>query len=287
MNFLSLLGLGGRKAQFNPSVEHITQWYSNALQRNVWFDIYLPPGYYDHRESYYPLLVFNDGQDLPRMNFKQILHDLYAHRAIPPMIIVGIHANEERLREYGVIRQPDYKGRGDKAPLHRDFVIDELLPFIRSNYPISDTPNDVIMAGFSLGGLSALDIAWSAPDVFGGAGVFSGALWWRWEDVRPEDPDGGRIMHDTILNSTKALHTNQFFWFMAGTGDEDEDRNNNGVIDAIDDTVHCLESMETIGLRSEQLRYVEIQDGTHDPATWGKAMPDFLDWMFNESGGGM
>lgn len=284
MNLFDALGFPSKK--YAPSIEHVSHWHSGALGRNVQFDIYLPPGYHQRSDVTYPLLLINDGQDLPRMDFKKILKHMNKGRAIPHLIVVGIYAGDERIREYGTLRQADYKGRGDKAPQYKSFIMNELLPFLRGRLAISDHPGEIVFAGFSLGGLSALDIAWSEPEVFGGAGIFSGALWWRWEDVNPEDPDGGRIMHDIILNSDAAPHGNQYFWFMAGTGDEDEDRNNNGVIDAIDDTVHCLESMITIGLEEEQTRYFEVQDGTHDPQTWGVAMPDFLDWMFSEVGGG-
>jgi enterochelin esterase-like enzyme len=199
---------------------------------------------------------------------------------VQPFIAVGLHCNHDRIREYGTARQPDYKGRGDKAPQYRDFVLNEMLPYLRSEYHASSDPSEVFFAGFSLGGLSAIDIAWSAPNVFGGAGVFSGALWWRWSDVRPEDPDADRIMHDIIATDTEHYRPNgQFFWFQAGTQDEQDDRNHNGVIDAIDDTLSCMEAIMERGYPAEQLRYLEIENGTHAPATWGKAMPDFLDWM--------
>ncbi len=268
--------------------EHIPNWYSHALERDVVIDIYLPPGYRKVPNSYYPLLLLNDGQDLPRMNFKNILKEAFDQNAVPAFIAVGIHANQDRIREYGTVRQVDYKGRGDWAKWHKEFVISELLPFLRDTYHASSDPSEVYFAGFSLGALSALDIAWSEPEIFGGAGVFSGALWWRWSDVSPHDPDADRIMHDIIRTDNRHHRPNdQFFWFQAGTKDEDEDRNNNGVIDAIDDTLSCIEAILERGYSTEQVRYLEIQDGTHDPETWGKAMPDFLDWIFHRIGGGM
>ena len=276
------------KKKTSLKTEYIPNWYSHALERNVILDIYLPPGYKKQPNTFYPLLLVNDGQDLPRMNYKKIVGEMFDKNEIPPFITVGIHANSDRIREYGTARQPDYKGRGDWAIWHKTFVLEELLPFLRSSYHASSDPSEVYFAGFSLGALSALDIAWSAPDVFGGAGVFSGALWWRWSDVRPEDPDADRIMHDIIRTDNSSTRpNNQFFWFQTGTKDEDEDRNNNGVIDAIDDTLACIEALQSRGYYREQIRYLEIENGTHDPETWGKAMPDFLDWIFNNIGGGM
>src|SRR6185295_18081017 len=92
------------------------------------------------------------------------------------------------------------------------------------------------IAGFSLGGLSAFDIGWSHPEWFQRIGVFSGSLWWRtraYEDGYNETRH--RIMHNVVRSSTykKGLK----FWFQAGTLDETADRNQNGVIDSIDDTL--------------------------------------------------
>ena len=280
MNLLNSLGLGRRKRYVR--VEHITHWHSNALERNVSFDIYFPREYGQPGAGYFPLLLINDGQDLPRMDFKEILRGLYRNREIPPMVVVGIHAGPARTSEYGTTRQVDYKGRGDKAPAYKSFIMSELLPYLYENYTLTELASERIFAGFSLGALSALDIAWSEPEVFGGAGVFSGALWWRWADVRPEDPDADRIMHDIILNSTEGRPNDQFFWFQVGTMDEEEDRNNNGIIDAIDDTLDCIGAIQSLGYHDGQIRYIEINDGTHDPGTWGYAMPDFLTWMFTE-----
>ncbi len=259
---------------------HIPNWYSHALNRNVVVDIYLPLGYKKQPNTYYPLLLINDGQDLPRMDFGKILDRMFDNDIVQPFIAVGLHCNHERIREYGTVRQPDYKGRGDKAPLYKSFILQEMLPYLRHEYHASSDPTEVFFAGFSLGGLSALDLVWGAPDVFGGVGVFSGALWWRSSEVHPRYPDADRIMHDIIATDTKHHRPNdQFFWFQAGTKDEDEDRNGNGIIDAIDDTLACMEVIMERDYPAEQLRYYEVPEGTHDPATWGKAMPDFLDWM--------
>jgi enterochelin esterase-like enzyme len=263
-----------------PKLRQLRHWYSPSLDREVDIDVYLPPDYRATPNRDYPLLVLNDGQDLPRMGFSGILEQLYRQQQLPYLIVVAVHAGPQRIREYGTARQPDYKNRGDKAPRYRDFLLEELLPFVSSRFRVSYQTEQTAIAGFSLGGLSALDIGWSAPHIFGAVGVFSGALWWRWSPVDDANPDADRIIHYIIRTSPDERPNDQVFWFQCGTLDEDSDRNNNGIIDAIDDTHDCLHALRHRGYHESQLRYLEIPNGTHDPQTWGVAMPDFLRWTF-------
>jgi len=276
MNFWqTLYQLLGHKTQQPSQIRH---FYSAHLGHEISVDVYLPPGYARALSRRYPLVLFNDGQDLPRMHFADIMQRLYDQKKIPPLIVAGIHTNHDRHREYGTARQADYKGRGDRAPQYRDFVLHELLPLLHRRFRTSQVTEETAFAGFSLGGLSALDIAWARPDIFGAAGVFSGALWWRWSPVHPAHPDSDRIMHDIVLHTPQpALH--QRFWFQTGTLDETDDRNNNGIIDSIDDTLDLMRCLRHRGFQEHQLRYLEIEGGRHEPATWGEAMPDFLDWF--------
>lgn len=61
--------------------------------------------------------------------------------------------------------------------------------------------------------------------------------------------------------------------------DETKDRNHNGIIDSIDDTLDVIKELETKGYKNEKdIYYMEMKDGHHDIATWGRAMPVFLKW---------
>jgi enterochelin esterase-like enzyme len=262
-----------------PHLRQIRHFQSFALEREVELDVYLPPDYHLSPGKYYPLVLFNDGQDLPRMGFARTLERLFFKKQIPHLIAVGVYASEERMREYGTAQQPDYKGRGDKAGLYRDFILQELLPFVQRRFRISGLTAETAFAGFSLGGLSALDMALAYPQIFGTVGVFSGSLWWRSVPVDPTDPDADRIVHDLVRISLQ-VNENQRFWFQCGTLDEEDDRNGNGVIDSIDDTLDLIRELKNKGVQEENIRYLEVKDGRHEPATWGEAMPDFLRWAF-------
>ena len=248
--------------------------YSVHLDRDVKLDIYLPAPV--SKPETISLLLINDGQDLPKMPFTEILGDLYQHDKIEPLLCVGIHCGAERKMEYGIASQPDYLGRGARATDYTSFIFEELLPFLHRQYNIVQF-KEKAFAGFSLGGLMALDLVWNNPEAFSKVGVFSGSLWWRqkaYEDGYSDEAD--RIMHNQVRDGVAASGL-QFF-FQTGLLDEKLDRNNNGVIDSIDDALDLISELKKKGYADSSIRYVELADGGHDVPTWAKAFPDFLKW---------
>jgi enterochelin esterase-like enzyme len=143
---------------------------SSFLERDVELSILLPPAD-SAAPTTYPVLYLNDGQDLERLNFQSTLDNLYTHRAVQPFVVVAMHANEQRVQEYGTAAHADYNGRGSRAGAYSQFVLEELLPFAQAHYQASPDPAQAVMAGFSLSGLSAFDLVWHHPEVFARAGV--------------------------------------------------------------------------------------------------------------------
>jgi enterochelin esterase-like enzyme len=250
--------------------------YSTHVGRDFVIDICLPPAY-DAKKTIYPLLLLNDGQDFAALQMEATLKSLYEQQLLRPTIVVGIHANENRLQEYGTAHQADYAQRGGLAGAYTAFVVTELLPFLSNHYRLTTKREERAIAGFSLGGLSAFDIAWQNASIFSKVGVFSGSLWWRSEPFDSANPDGHRIAHDMVARSEKREGLQ--FWFQTGTLDEASDRNNNGIIDAIDDTLDLIQALRQKGYTDADLTYVEIEGGEHNPQTWGKAMLAFLLWV--------
>jgi len=249
---------------------------SEFLNRAVIIDCYLPDRPAEPSEV--SLLLINDGQDLVTMGFEHILEELYETGPLQPLFCVGIHCSADRKNEYGTANILDYKGRGAKAGLYNRFIFEELLPFIRKSYAVLSF-RDKSFAGFSLGGLCALDIVWNHPMEFSKAGVFSGSLWWRDKDQDEEDfdEDNDRIMHRQVREGIYAPWLR--FFFEVGTLDEVADRNNNGVIDSIDDTLALISELEQKGYENgNDIRFLQLPDGRHDVPTWAKAFPEFLKW---------
>ncbi|MCE7068462.1 esterase family protein [Dyadobacter sp. CY326] len=251
--------------------------FSLSLEREVVISIIPPINF--NPDMAYKLVLFNDGQDFDRLRMEAIAGEMQLANEVPPMLIVGIHANDERIFEYGVAAEADYAGRGNKAGRTTSFVVNELLPSLLTDYRIQE---GIVYAGFSLGGLMALDAVWNNPETFSKAGVFSGSLWWRRTALNDGYQHYDRIMHAHIASS--ARKNGLGFWFQCGSLDEYDDRDGDGVIDSIQDTLECIAELEKKGyVWNRDVFYTEIEMGEHNPETWSAALPAFFKWALAES----
>jgi len=254
----------------------VCELQSVYLKRTVTVDIFCPPQLLQ-RENI-NLLILNDGQDTEALNLQETMEALYGSQKIEPVLIAAVHSSAARLQEYGVAGIPDFKGRGSQASAYTSFIITELLPFLEQEIgkPFNGTR---AIAGCSLGGLTAFDIAWNHGGLFNGAGVFSGAFWWRTKDLNDGYTEEDRIMHHVIRESKPAAKLK--FWLMAGTEDETSDRNHNYIIDSIDDTIDIVKELMRKGYhKPEDVFYYEMVGGEHNTESWARAFPAFLSWMF-------
>lgn len=268
------------EAALRYNSEKLSDIYTKLLQRNVEVEI-LTPSHLDKKKRY-PLLVLNDGQDSEVVKVKETVERLVSANIIPEIIIVGVTA-ADRMQEYGVAFRTDYFGRGKFAKAYSNFIVSELVPYVTYKYPISTSNTERAMAGYSLGGLSAIDIVWNNFDVFGKVGVFSGSFWWRKRDAGSffYSDYRDRLMHLQVRRGK--FKPGMKFWFQTGTEDEAGDRNKNGVIDSIDDTMDLISELTRKGYRPfHDIQYLEIAGGKHNQETWAVAMPEFLTWAFGK-----
>jgi enterochelin esterase-like enzyme len=267
------------QAQTSPRTNVISDsLYSSYLTRTVTLTQILPGG--SQQGTFWSVLILFDGQDSEQVGVRSALESFYTNSG-RPVLVVGVHANTDRIHEYGISSQPDYADRGGKALQTTQFVIHELLPHLQKMYPLSKDRKDWSVAGFSLGGLMALDLAWNHAEVFAQVGVFSGAFWWRSKALGEGYRDSDRIMH-RIVRTTRNQPPLRF-WFQTGTHDETDDRDNDGVIDSIDDTLDLIAELERKGYKwGSDIHYEEVKEGEHSPQTWGRVFPAFMDWLYRK-----
>jgi enterochelin esterase-like enzyme len=264
-------------------VESIDDFYSFQFDNTRRLDIVLPLDYARAADAHYPVLYLNDGQDASALHLTKTLARLSAARQIAPIIAVAIHATVDRMNEYGISNRPNAIGHGAHAARYAEFLLTEVLPYIDRHYRTRRAAPQTAIMGSSLGGLSAFDLAWQHPDRFGIVGAFSASFWWRADNSTWQTQQATRIAHQIVRAGPK--RSGLRFWFEAGTADETSDRDRNGVIDAIQDTLELMDALRSIGYRRDRdLKYHEVKGGQHHPATWAQALPVFLQWAFPPSG---
>ncbi|WP_127130240.1 alpha/beta hydrolase [Pseudoflavitalea rhizosphaerae] len=253
------------------------QLYSRHLQRQVTLTVINTPVPDDLSDL--NLLLLNDGQDIDRLRAKDITDSLFKAKRIQPLVIVAIHAGD-RMQEYGVAGKPDYEKRGNKADHYDAFINNELYPYIKKKAGVRKFKS-VAFAGCSLGGLSALDIAFTHNDKVKKVGVFSGSFWWRDKDIKDStyNEDKNRIMIARLKASRKK--PDQQYWFWVGAKEENADRDKDGIIDAVDDTRDIITQLKSKGVPGNSIVYKEAPRGQHDWPYWSAAFPDFMIWAFS------
>lgn len=255
--------------------------YSRHLQRKVKLTVINTPVPSD--KSLLNLLILNDGQDLEKWRVKETVDSLYKKGAIRPLVVVAVQAGD-RMQEYGVADHPDYEKRGTRARYYDAFIDDELYPYAKKQAGVRKF-NSVVIAGCSLGGLSAFDIAWNHPEKISKVGVFSGSFWWRDKPVEDStyDDDKDRIMYAKLKASRKRPKLQ--YWFYAGGAEETADRDKDSIIDVIDDTKDIIMLIGHKNIAApDDIVYEERKEGKHEYPYWAAVLPDFLIWAFGNNG---
>jgi enterochelin esterase-like enzyme len=259
-------------------IEKLSNVASPQLGNRRTITVYLPPSYtHDHE---HPLLLAHDGQEMGAWNLAGALAQHHAAGLRTP-VVAAIPASPDRFNEYGTAGQLNVDGLGARATEFEAFVTDTVLPRLRKRYQVARRPAQVGVMGASLGGLSAFDLAWRRPDLFGTAGLFSGSFWWRSSNASVAEQQGSRIVHQRVRDT--ATKPALRLWFQAGTQDEQADRDGNGVIDAIQDTTELVDELVAKSFeRGRDVAYQETAGGQHHPATWARELPEFLRWAFRD-----
>ncbi|KOT78256.1 esterase [Streptomyces rimosus subsp. pseudoverticillatus] len=135
--------------------------------REVW--TYEPAAPRTGRADGHTLVLLDGDMWFGQLHLEDILDGLISDGTVPPLTVLAPHAvdNATRAREFG--------GR----PAYVDFLAGELLPWAAGHLPVATDPARTVVAGQSLGGLTALYAGYAAPHRFGNVLAQSASLWWH------------------------------------------------------------------------------------------------------------
>jgi len=153
--------------------------HSTRLNEDRTIFVSTPTGYENGKDRF-PVLIILDASDLPQFRLAIANVEFLASRGtVPPMIVVGIPNGKDRTHDLTPTATgstaTEYPSAGG-ATAFADFLVDEVIPFVRSKYR---TLPGTVLAGHSFGGLFALETATKRPGVFTGVIAMSPSLWWN------------------------------------------------------------------------------------------------------------
>ncbi len=129
--------------------------------------IYVYKPYNYSPNNIYKLLVLTDGDTyIDVLSAPTVIDNLIAEGVIPPIIVVLISGGDNRNQELMCNES------------FANCLAAEIMPWIKTNFHISEKAADIIIGGFSLGGLFAAFMALHYPNMFGNVLSQSGSFFW-------------------------------------------------------------------------------------------------------------
>jgi enterochelin esterase family protein len=202
------------------AVAHVT-YYSRTLQRFRRAHVYTPPGY-EKGDGRYPVLYLLHGASdsdaswstVGRAGF--ILDNLIAAGKARPMVVVMPAGHTGPFR-FGPPGDRSFERQMDE--FGEDFSKD-LKPYVESNYRVLGDRAHRAIAGLSMGGAQALNVAFSHLEDYGYLGVFSSGIFGIAGGRGGAAPNRQwQQRHKAVLDDAEARKGLRLLWF--GCGKED------------------------------------------------------------------
>ncbi|HRI01135.1 MAG TPA: alpha/beta hydrolase-fold protein [Saprospiraceae bacterium] len=232
--FLSLFFTQEIKAQelvkISDQLWRLMQFKSKfVLSRNI--EIYLPEHYHDSLVSY-PVIYWHDGQNLfdsavaynsNPLEMDRCIEKLKKEANVEDCIVVGIWNSKERFREFmpeDIFRslsrssrnllRLEYGGR-PKSDLYLRFLIEEIKPYIDSNYRTLSDVDHCYIGGSSMGAIISLYAILKHPDLFSRACCLS--THWPWSVAHnTKEPFEQFMIYVKNLDLQKSLKSHRLYF---------------------------------------------------------------------------
>ena len=252
----------------------IAPFHSDALGNDRGVAVWTPQNYSTYPEKRYPVLYLQDGMWVfdcdPRHEELKAgvdtwVEQLASNGMTENIILVAIDAAERRDQEYS----PAVLGIA-----YSDFLVDQVKPYIDRHYRTLAEPENTAIAGWSLGALIALYLAWKRPNVFGKAACFSTCFF---------DCPTDEASEMTLETFNELLGARDFNPAMRLYLDYGSDEHLDGDISqpGTDQTFALIETLKSNSLRAELNYRLFIEDGgKHTVSDWRRRIGRALQFLF-------
>lgn len=175
-------GRGGPPAEFQHFIYRESKLHSRAVGREMDYAVLLPKGYDDeaNKDVRWPLVVWLHGMHENHRRFAQataggpMLDRAVGEGKLPPCVFVSANGGSTSM----------YFNRKDQR--WEDLITQDLLDHVARNYRVSDRRDQRAILGVSMGGMAALRIAFTKPELFGAVGAHSAAVFAEDPEQLPE-----------------------------------------------------------------------------------------------------
>ncbi|WP_027086993.1 alpha/beta hydrolase [Cohnella panacarvi] len=163
----------------SPSRIEQVRFHSKALDAEKTMSVYLPPSY--NPDAKYPVLYMFYGYGgthdafFSHLKLNGVADKLIREGRIDPLIIVSPdYGNSFAVNtKKGEGREPG----GVSIGPYEDYLIQDLIPYVDSNYSTQANKEGRYVGGISMGGFASLHLGFKHPDLFSRIGAHSAALW--------------------------------------------------------------------------------------------------------------
>ncbi|MBP7552323.1 MAG: hypothetical protein KA885_02775 [Spirochaetes bacterium] len=276
VNIIRMIDSDKGTLQFIPRIDTGSELIP---KRNI--IVYLPPKYFLHTETKYPVIYMQDGQQLwdsPGCSHGGWKMDSYANELInngkiEPIIIVGIYNSPKRNDEYmgwsqyHRDNQKEVKNKIDDPEIVRQIAEDyekymnnHIKPYIDGNFRTKPDLANTATGGASSGAMIALYMGFKNKDIYSKVAALSGGF-------------------DYYIDITKSdfFKTGSGLKIYLDCGTNDLDKQLLPATIVVKDELLKLDFVENQNL----LYYIADKSG-HNEKEWAKRVPMFLEFLFGK-----
>lgn len=224
-------------------IEHY-EIFSEALNDDIQFDVYIPACADERIIGGYPVLYLLHGQDMGIEVWKEIKLAESMAQAIEeydlPLFLTVVPQEDDYLLSMSISE-------------FGNALLETVIPFIESHYNAAATREGRAIGGISRGALWAEKLAFENPETFGTLGMHSAP--------------GTPFDDQTLYYITKELTPELCPRIRMDIGSEDQYRM---------DANKAAEQLSYAGIIYD----FAVRSGAHDKAYWQSQLPEYFNWYF-------
>ncbi|MBP5388481.1 MAG: acetyl xylan esterase [Prevotella sp.] len=217
------------------------------------------PAEYEKGKKKYPVLYLQHGMGEDETGWSKqghmqhIMDNAIAKGEAVPMIVV---------MESGDIKAPMGRGQGmgDYGSSFYPVLLNDLIPYIESNFRVKTDRENRAMAGLSWGGHQTFDVVLNHLDKFAWMGTFSGAIFNL--DVK--------TAYNGVFNNADEFNKKIHYFYM-NSGTEG--------MDQMFGTERMVKSLNDMGINAV---YSKSEGTAHEWLTWRRGLKEFIPHLFKK-----